>query len=335
MNITNKYNCAPEKPNQKIILGDNNDIIKTIPDNTYDTLITDPPYGIRFQKRSWDYDVPSVSLWQECLRVLKPGATALIFAGARTQHRMATNIEEAGFCIVDCLMWLYGSGFPKSLDISKQFDKAIGIRRPALSRSQTVNSMSNRLKHIGTSTKQYSIINDTLPSSPLAQQWDGWHSHAMKPAYEPIILAHKPNDGSYLANTTKWSVAGLNIGGCLDAANECPDTTADNERPRFPANVLIENNPQNFNEHWHRYFYYPKASRKDRGINNTHPTVKPLDLMSHLVRLTKTPTGGSVFDPFAGSGTTGVACKLEDRFFLGIEREAEYVAIARSRINEA
>ena len=316
---------------QIIIEGDNQTVLANVPDNTYDTLITDPPYGLKFQNRVWDYDIPSVEFWRDCLRVLKPGATALIFAGTKTQHRMMVNVEDAGFVLADCLMWIYGSGYPKTRDISKEIDKSLGIRRPA-HKLRKGNNCSENFRNIGDSQTRPRLIDETLPASPLAQHWDGWYSHNLKPAYEPIIVAFKPNTSTYIDNATKYQVAGLNIGGCRDAAEACPATNATDEKPRFPANVLIENTGTDTDEPWHRYFYCPKVSRKERGADNTHPTVKPIDLMAHLVRLTKTPTGGSVLDPFAGSGTTGVACKMEDRFFLGIEREPEFVAIARSRI---
>lgn len=113
----------------KIICEDCLEVMKTMPDNSIDTIITDPPYGISFMGKKWDYAVPSIEIWKECLRVLKPGGTALIFTGSRTQHRMAVNIEDAGFILKDCIMWLYGSGFPKASDISKQLDKRAGAEK--------------------------------------------------------------------------------------------------------------------------------------------------------------------------------------------------------------
>ena len=110
----------------KILQGDCLEKMAELEDNSIDTIITDPPYGLSFMGKKWDYDVPSIEVWQECLRVLKPGGTALIFAGSRTQHRMAVNVEDAGFILKDCIMWLYASGFPKATDISKQLDKSAG-----------------------------------------------------------------------------------------------------------------------------------------------------------------------------------------------------------------
>lgn len=334
MNDTNPVPSPTEEERQIIIHGDNRTILPLIPDNTYDTLITDPPYGISFQNRAWDYNVPSVACWQSCLRVLKPGGTALVFAGARTQHRMACNLEDAGFILVDCLLWVYNSGFPKGSDIAHGLHKSLGIKRPTLS-TKSVPILADGWHSIGVGSQRKKLTPITLPSSPLAQLWDGWRSHSLKPAYEPILLAIKPNEQSYVHNATKWLVSGLNIGGCLDFAQRLLDDTPSKDKARYPANVMVDPEIDDPAETWQRFFYYPKASREERGANNTHPTVKPLDLMAHLVRLTKTPTGGSVIDPFAGSGTTGVACKLEDRYFLGIEFEEEFVEIARSRIATA
>jgi len=154
-----------------------------------DTILTDPPYGLNFMGKKWDYDVPNIETWQECLRVLKPGGTALIFAGSRTQHRMACNVEDAGFILKDCIMWIYGSGFPKATDISKQLDKK-------------------------------GEFNITKSKTPEAQLWNGWKSHGLKPAYEPILVCMKPNEGSYADNALKWGVSGLNIDGGRIESND-------------------------------------------------------------------------------------------------------------------
>jgi len=173
-----------------VVCGDCLDGLKKIKDNSIDTIITDPPYGLSFMGKKWDYDVPKVEIWKEALRVLKPGGTALIFAGSRTQHRMAVNVEDAGFILKDCIMWLYGSGFPKATDISKQLDK--GYKR-----------------ELG----EEKVSPDGIPATPEAQLWNGWKSHGLKPAYEPILVAMKPNEGSYANNALKHGVSGLNIDG--------------------------------------------------------------------------------------------------------------------------
>jgi site-specific DNA-methyltransferase (adenine-specific) len=192
-----------------IIQGDCLEVMKQIPDGSVDTIITDPPYGLSFMGKKWDYDVPAIDVWVEALRVLKPGGTLLCFAGSRTQHRMAVNVEDAGFILKDCIMWLYGSGFPKATDISKQLDKAKGT---FVEGKETANSRSGVVgddKNFNHSKK----ITESNPQSTEAKLWNGWKSHGLKPAYEPILVAMKPNDGTYANNALKHGVSGLNIDG--------------------------------------------------------------------------------------------------------------------------
>jgi len=397
-----------------------------------DTLLCDPPYGLSFMGKKWDYDVPSVHFWKLALAACKPGATALVFAGSRTSHRMACNMEDAGWILKDTIMWLYGSGFPKATDISKQLDK--GHKRKVVRISD--KQPAGFIRHGRTDEEVFSG-NDTNrepeyitePATPEAQLWNGWKSHGLKPAYEPIIVAMKPNDGTYANNALKHGVSGLNIDGGRIGTEE--DTSRTNGKTaiwnekadmnseqggghnagRFPANIILDeeagemldeqsgvlksgalkkdcykkedrDNDSIFAgdgqfEHKgykpdkggaSRFFYCAKASKKERNegledfkdaervdyggfhsekgliennrnpenrvpMKNGHPTVKPLALMEYLCTLTKTPTGGLVLDPFMGSGTTGVACKNTGRDFIGIEREAEYIEIAKARIS--
>ncbi|KKK70324.1 hypothetical protein LCGC14_2925140, partial [marine sediment metagenome] len=156
---------------------------------------------------------------KECLRVLKPGGTALIFAGSRTQHRMACNVEDAGFILKDCIMWLYGSGFPKATDISKQLDK--GISRKVIGKKKGTYADIRRDEKTGQDGLHGGIATErprvesyiTEPTTSEAKLWNGWKSHGLKPAYEPILVAMKPNDGTYANNALKHGVAGLNIDG--------------------------------------------------------------------------------------------------------------------------
>ena len=201
-------------PENQIICGDNIKVMHGWPDNCIPTIICDPPYGLSFMGKKWDYQVPSIEEWQECLRVLKPGGTLLCFAGSRTQHRMACNVEDAGFIIKDCIMWLYGSGFPKATDISKQLDK--GHEREVVgdnpnARPNTHLGKESTSGSIGYGVYPYNPI--TAPATPEAQLWNGWKSHGLKPAYEPILVAMKPNDGTYAENALKWGVSGLWIDG--------------------------------------------------------------------------------------------------------------------------
>ena len=260
----------------KLYCGDCLEVMRTLPGNSVKSMITDPPYGLSFMGKKWDYDVPSIEIWRECLRVLKPGAHALIFAGSRTQHRMAVNVEDAGFRILDTLMWVYGSGFPKSINISKALDKAAGKEREVVGKYRIpVDSDAGNAGKIlrsvtqnggcfdATSGKEGTPI--TAPATPEAELWDGWGTH-LKPSFEPIILAMKPNDGSYAQNALKHGVAGINVDECridsvvLDNEKRTSNSgTSDdlnfgttnkrapkfkgerhNPKGRFPANVIFD-----------------------------------------------------------------------------------------------
>ena len=172
-----------------VFTGDNLLILREMPDNSVDAIVTDPPYGLSFMGKRWDYDVPSVELWAECLRVLKPGGHLLAFAGTRTQHRMAVRIEDAGFEIRDMIAWVYGSGFPKSLDVSKAIDKAAGATREVIgTRRQRANSEKSTVK-MNASVSDVEHI--TAPATDAAKQWDGWGT-ALKPSFETVTFATKP-----------------------------------------------------------------------------------------------------------------------------------------------
>jgi DNA modification methylase len=170
--------------------GDCLEVLRTLPAASVDAVVTDPPYGLSFMGKRWDYDVPAVEVWQECLRVLKPGGHLLAFAGTRTQHRMAVRIEDAGFEIRDLIAWVYGSGFPKSLDVSKAIDKAAGAEREVVGqRRQRANNVSTSSAPMNASIGEVEFI--TAPATDAARQWHGWGT-ALKPALEPITVARKP-----------------------------------------------------------------------------------------------------------------------------------------------
>jgi DNA modification methylase len=335
---------------------------------------------------------------REAFRVAKPGAHLLAFGGTRTYHRLAAAIEDAGWEIRDTLVWAYASGFPKSLDVSKAIDKAAGAERddvPGASGAgtTTVTALGDGLN------VNFQPRPITAPATDLAREWQGWGT-ALKPAWEPIVLARKPLRGTVAGNVTEYGTGALNIDGCrIDGSERSgggprPTRVATGgfnmseagDRPeggRWPANVILSdaifepgvpgvvgagsltgqrNSPPVEAEGYSRFFLIPKAARTDRepvlgGLTmgrvhppsgdgrqwdipgskskdrgNTHPTVKPTDLMRHLVRLV-TPPGGVVLDPFLGSGTTALAAEMEGFEWVGIEREAEYVAIAEARLN--
>lgn len=238
----------------KIIQGDCLEKLKELDNNSIDTIITDPPYGLSFMGKKWDYDVPQEEVWRECLRVLKPGGTALIFAGSRTYHRMAVRVEDAGFILKDCIMWLYGSGFPKATDISKQLDK--GVERKVLSENYRGKNAGKKSGIMGETVERIDKV--TEPATEEAKLWNGWKSHGLKPAYEPILVAMKPNDGTYANNALKHGVSGLNIDGGRIGTEIIPaqkrgkavstdygDRSKNNgitpeHTGRFPANVILD-----------------------------------------------------------------------------------------------
>lgn len=400
-------------------------VMRQMPNASVDAVVTDPPYGLNFMGKDWDRGVPGPAFWVEALRLAKPGAHLLAFGGTRTHHRLVCAIEDAGWEIRDEIDWIFGSGFPKSHDVSRAIDRALGAERE-LTRPGTVrrdgygddwdtNHSSKRLRYDRPAT---------------AAAWKGWGT-GLKPAKEPICVARKPLDGTVAANVLAHGTGALNIDACRVPADDnltfdrMPGQRARDQyrtgttgarRPtasgRWPANVIHDGSPEVLacfpNAHGQqatvrpdsgngqktdgiygsyransdhvprgdagsaaRFFYCAKASNVDRndGISgpdlpsaasefrpnhaegaargedgnpygrwaprkNNHPTVKPTDLMRYLCRLV-TPPGGVVLDPFMGSGSTGRGAVLEGFGFIGIERDASFVAISRQRIAAA
>lgn len=297
----------------------------------------------------------------ECLRVLKPGGHLLCFGAPRTHHWMAVGIEAAGFEIRDCIAWLKFGGFPKSTDLGKRFDRRAGAERPVtrVRRLQNIKGGAY-LGRPGHATRNAEYA-DTVPVTELARRWDGWRS-GLKPVWEPIIVARKPPDGSLIDNAARYGTGALNIDGCrvpwataaatahfggrnvaavpggqVYAGHYDPAYLTDKDpRGRFPGNaVTLE--PDAF---WSPYTLVspPECSRKigygDREPYNDHPTCKPVALMRWLCRLV-TPPGGTVLDPFGGSGSTGVAAFAEGFGATLIEMEPHYCDIARRRLVDA
>lgn len=340
-------------------LGDCLTVLRTMPDASVDAVVTDPPYGLSFMGKHWDYDVPSSEIWAECLRVLKPGGHLLAFAGTRTQHRMAVRIEDAGFDIRDMIAWVYGSGFPKSLDVSKAIDKAAGAEREVVGKKAVTSNFADHdgsmmsVANSGGSNRAHAV-DVTAPATAAARQWQGWGT-ALKPALEPITVARKPLAGTVAENVLAHGTGALNIDGCRVEGvppsvpqpifnsltgriygmktNGGRNGEMSQATGRWPANLIHDGSdePTGLLGDAARFFYCSKASKADRGDGNSHPTVKPTDLMRYLCRLV-TPPGGVVLDPFMGSGSTGKAAALEGFQFVGIERDEQYFAIAKARI---
>lgn len=191
-----------------ILNGDCLELMKDMADNSVDSIVTDPPYGLSFMGKKWDYDVPSTAIWREVLRVLKPGGHLLAFSGSRTYHRMVVNIEDAGFDIRDQIMWIYGSGFPKSHNISKAIDKEAGYEGEVVGKRTVDVGIQSGSMHTG--RKSNLVEKEVRQLSPEAQAWEGWGT-ALKPAHEPIVLARKPLIGTIADNVLAHGTGGLNI----------------------------------------------------------------------------------------------------------------------------
>ena len=278
----------------RLLLGDCLEQMKTLSDNSVDAVVTDPPYGLSFMGKKWDYDVPSVDIWREVFRVLKPGGHVLSFGGTRTYHRMVCNIEDAGFEIRDQVMWIYGSGFPKSTNIAIRIDKELGKMGH---RGKAIPAAGRGDRHDiqeGSGWNQSNTVSHKA-ITPEAKQWDGWGS-ALKPANEPICLARKPLEkGLTLAeNVLKYGTGAINIDGTrIEASgadkekfdkewdrNTVPDIRGGNynndkgarianskEAPsgRWPANVLFDENAAEMLGEPSRFFYVAKASKAERN----------------------------------------------------------------------
>ena len=490
-----------ELENAVVYHGSNLDVLPTLPDNSVDSIVTDPPYELGFMGKSWDSSgiAYSVELWQECMRVLKPGGHLLAFGGSRTWHRLAVAIEDAGFEMRDSIAWLYGSGFPKSLDVSKAIDKRGGqgaglakqigeALREAREKRGISKSQADQLFCDGTTnwtwfegrptgqrpptpqtfarivaewpelqsladlvaeaerevigqkknamagwsmdgTTKFVDRDITAPATEEAQKWQGWGT-ALKPAFEPVVVARKPLIGTVAQNVLTYGTGGLNIdasrigtekrinpaGGIAPGSGNYVhgerwqggfDTTVTG---RWPANIILDpytaellDEQSGFSKstgiinRWtdgaqpfgggagkpyesvqgvadsggaSRFFYVAKASKRDRnegleelesasaaemvdreegsagmnspragagrtsGAKNFHPTVKPTSLMEYLIKLV-TPEGGTVLDPFTGSGSTGKAALLNGFQFIGIELTEEYLPIIEGRLRWA
>lgn len=409
-----------------------------------DTIITDPPYELGFMNEGWDKSGVAFDpeTWRKILGCAKPGAFLFAFGGTRTYHRIACAIEDGGWQLKDTMMWIYGGGFPKYLNISKAIDKSLGAKREVVGSkvgmpgySDKENKNKNRVVY-GNYKDFQKECDITEPASSEAMMWSGWGT-TLKPAYEPIIVAMKPLDGTFVNNALKHGVAGMHLDACrikysneadrnsatpqgkctskeISAIGATPDAGRDLERVdfdrpelkgRFPTNLILTHHsdctlkgstkvkgtkPHPVNskvekydgwgsitqkkgeivnrfedsdgyetmEDWDchsdcpinilnnqkegssRFFYCSKASKREKNAGlkdtvNSHKTVKPLDLMEYICRLSETPNKGIVFDPFTGSGSTAVAAIKTGRGFVGVELEEKSFEIAKLRIEHA
>ena len=241
----------------ELLLGDCLYKLKELKDNSVDSIVTDPPYGLSFMGKQWDYDVPSQEIWEECMRVLKPGGHLLAFAGSRTYHRMAVRIEDAGFEIRDQIMWVYGSGFPKSHNIGKGVDKKFGNEREVVGEGGTMPIQSGGKRNTEDSSKFEKFERKTQTITKGNSEWEGWGT-ALKPAHEPIVMARKPlSEKTIVDNVLEWGTGGINIdesrigteviktqggekfkgNGIYNKYNNCEESIHEG---RFPANIIFD-----------------------------------------------------------------------------------------------
>jgi site-specific DNA-methyltransferase (adenine-specific) len=372
----------------KIHHGSNLDILPTLPDNSVDSIVTDPPYELGFMGKAWDSTgiAYNVEMWKECLRVLKPGGHLVAFSGSRTYHRMAVAIEDAGFQIRDQIMWVYGSGFPKSHNIGKAVDsdwegwgtalkpahEPIVLARKPIDGTIADNVLKwgvgglnidgCRVEYQGESDKEQAHHNALGMERLKINEGDklgsfegGWKKH--KPTLpKGRFPANFMHDGSQqILDLFPHTKSGMMKAG-----------QKRNSKPLFDSENDEINETYGDSGSAARFFYCPKANKKDRnegcedfderresdrpsddkvgGDNlrnrsntprkNSHPTVKPNELMRYLCRLI-TPPNGTVLDPFNGSGSTGKASVLEGFNYIGIELDPEYIKISEARINAA
>jgi len=203
----------------KLIQGDCLEVMRDMAEKSIDSIVTDPPYGLSFMGKEWDHGVPGVHFWEAALRVVKPGSHLLAFGGTRTFHRLTCAIEDAGWEIRDCLGWVYGSGFPKSLDVSKAIDRAAGAEREIVGGHNKSGNIKGGRLHAGSNEIGVVIeIPHTVPATDAARQWSGWGT-ALKPAWEPIILARKPLEGTVAENVQRYGTGALNIDGSRIGTN--------------------------------------------------------------------------------------------------------------------
>jgi site-specific DNA-methyltransferase (adenine-specific) len=349
-----------------LLLGDCLAHLKDMESNSVDSIVTDPPYGISFLNKKWDYDIPSIEIWKECLRVLKPGGHLLSFGGSRTFHRIAVSIENAGFDIRDAIMWIYGTGFPKSLNIGKKIPDYRGWGTTLKPSYEPIVMCRKPFKGtVAENVLEYGTGGINIDGCRIPLNGD-----------EDMSKLQASSKSIFSAGANDWT------------------TSTYKEEGRFPANILhdgsdevLESFPdgkltgKSFSKDDYdeketstpfkredkssaaRFFYCTKASKKDRNegceeleekqyssngrdaplenaygrdnsvSSNTHPTVKPTELMKYLCRLV-TPLNGIVLDPFMGSGSTGKAALLEGFSFIGIEMDEEYFEIAKRRVND-
>lgn len=297
--------------------------------NTIDALVTDPPYGISYQNSYWDKDLPDPKIWANSLSVLKPGAFGLVFSSVRLMHRLMVHLEDSGFLIKDVLFWAFLNGMPKSLDMGLDIDKELGVESTIIGKYNYIQG------YVKGGAESYKTGNDKYryePASDLGKQYKG-AGLGLKPSYEPIILVQKPiSEANVAKNMIKFGTGALNLEGTRIPYETEEPLPGHNPHPlgRVAANIL---RTEAWNDGYDKFFLVPKV-RQHKDDFNSHPTLKPVELMTQLVKLL-TFEGQTVLDPFMGSGSTRVAAQLHNRHFIGYELDEHFYNIAAYRIAEA
>lgn len=301
--------------------------LSPLPDASIHALVTDPPYGISFQNHEWDKALPQRQIWQDAWRVLKPGGFGLVFSAVRLMHRLMVDLEDSGFLIKDVLFWAYLNGMPKSRDVALDIDKTLGIESTAVGQYNYVQGYKK-----GGADNYYAAAQKAKyeTASDVGKRYKG-AGLGLKPAYEPVILVQKPIDkGRTVAqNIIEHGTGALNLEATRIPYSQGEAKVGHNPHPlgRVSANIV---RTDDFEDGYDKFFVVPKVRQQAEDFNH-HPTLKPVELMQHLVKLVSFPQQ-TVLDPFMGSGSTGVACVQLQRHFVGFEVEDSYFDICQQRL---
>ncbi len=311
---------------QHLFNGDSAEVLKQLKDNSVDLLATDPPYGLSFMGKNWDKVLPPKDIWDECYRVLKPGSFIAVMSSPRSDllYRMIKDLEDAGFDMsFSPIYWTMHSGFPKASDTSKMIDKRLGAEREVVGKGKGAGQKSDIYN-----TPYENDIDITEPSTDLAKKYEGSKlGFQPKPAVEHIIIGMKPHgQKSYIDNVLNFEALPDNIKMTYPFIQVPKPAKKEKD---FGLSGEEKKKPQR--DEGQEKFNVPQKNRPTTS-KNIHPTTKPVKLMSYIITLF-TREGDWVLDPFLGSGTTGIASKLINRHFVGIEREKEYFDICEERLS--
>ncbi len=303
--------------------------LEEVESSSVDAIITDPPYGISYQNHYWDKDLPDKQIWADCLRVLKPGAFALVFSSVRLLHRLMVEIEDTGFVIRNILFWAFLNGMPKSRNIALEIDSESGVKSKVIGK---YNYVQGYKKGGADSYRNKDEKPKYEPASRSGKKYKG-AGLGIKPAYEPIIMVQKPLERKLTVaqNVIKYGTGVLNIDATRIPYARGEKDVGHNPHPggRVTSNIL---RLEEFKDDYDKFFVVPKV-RQHAEDYNYHPTLKPVDLMLHLTKLV-TFEKQVVLDPFMGTGSTGLACIALNRGFIGYEKDPGYFKIAKKRFKE-